>query len=263
MQAGLEGRHVLITGASGGIGSAVSEALAAEGAQPLLHYLSQGEKAQQEAARLTERHGVEADALCADLRDEASVDALFSQAIALRGRVDAVVVNAGVWPADSTPLHRMSFARWRDTQAVNLDGAFLCCRRFLDHLAQQRREHAAIVMVGSTAGIYGEEGHADYAASKSALEGLTLTLKNEIVRLAPLGRVNLVCPGWVATPMARQALEDRARVDRVTSTMALRKVATPEDVARAIVFLLSDRLSGHLTGTVLPIAGGMEGRRLH
>ena len=79
------------------------------------------------------------------------------------------------------------------------------------------------------------------------------------MRICPHGRVNLVNPGWVATPMAEAALEDEERVAGVTATMALRKVATPEDVARAVVFLLSDRLAGHLSGVSLPIAAAWRG----
>jgi NAD(P)-dependent dehydrogenase (short-subunit alcohol dehydrogenase family) len=93
--------------------------------------------------------------------------------------------------------------------------------------------------------------------------GLTLSLKNEIVKVAPRGRVNCVCPGWTRTPMAEHGLRDAQAVARVQATMALRKIAEPQDVAAAIVFLASDRLAGHLSGTILPIAGGMEGRLLH
>jgi len=118
--------------------------------------------------------------------------------------------------------------------------------------------------VSSTAAVFGEANHADYAAAKAGMAyGLTHSLKNEIVRLAPLGRVNCVCPGWTDTPMAAGHTDDPAAVHRATATMALRKVARPEDIAAAIVFLTSDRLAGHISGAVLTIAGGMEGRLLH
>ncbi len=146
---------------------------------------------------------------------------------------------------------------------ADLDSAFFTCRGYLRHLADTQRETASIVLVSSTAGLFGEAGHADYAAAKSAMAyGLTLTLKNEIVTLAPRGRVNCVCPGWTDTPMTADGLGNPALVQRVLSTMPLKKIATAEDVARAIVFLSSDAMSGHLTGSILPIAGGMEGRRL-
>jgi 3-oxoacyl-[acyl-carrier protein] reductase len=121
-----------------------------------------------------------------------------------------------------------------------------------------------LVLIGSTAGIFGEAGHADYASAKSAVvHGLLLSLKNEVVRVAPYARVNAVCPGWTASPMTRQELDDPTMVERLTRTMALRKVATPEDVARQVVVLASDVLSGHVTGQVVIVAGGMEGRLLH
>jgi 3-oxoacyl-[acyl-carrier protein] reductase len=111
--------------------------------------------------------------------------------------------------------------------------------------------------------VFGEAGHADYAAAKSAiLGGLLLSLKNEIVRIAPLGRVNAVAPGWTESPMTR-GLVDAERVASVSRTMALRKVGQPQDVARQVVVLASDRLSGHVTGQVVVVAGGMEGRTIH
>ena len=120
------------------------------------------------------------------------------------------------------------------------------------------------MLVGSTAGVFGEAGHADYAAAKSAIvTGLLLSLKNEIVRITPAGRVNAVCPGWTVSPMTRSTLEDPSILERATRTMALRKAAAPEDVARQIVVLASDELSGHVTGQVIVVAGGMEGRLLH
>lgn len=260
MDAGLRGSVVLITGASGGIGQATARAFAAEGAQLILHYHRNRPAAEALCAEL----GPTTLALGADLRDERQTDRLFTAALRRRPRIDVLVANAGSWIAQPAPLHAMPLAQWRSTLESNLNSTFLTCRAFLRHLARTPRESAAIVLVGSTAGLFGEEGHADYAAAKAGvLLGLTRTLKNEIVRLAPRGRVNCVCPGWTLTPLTHAALADAGLVARVTSTMALRKLACPEDVAAAVVFLASPRLAGHVSGAILPVAGGMEGRLLH
>ena len=125
------------------------------------------------------------------------------------------------------------------------------------------RGRGSLVLVGSTAGLFGEAGHADYAAAKSAVvHGLLLSLKNEVVRIGSRARVNAVCPGWTESPMTRESLTPET-LERITRTMALRKVAQPEDVARQVVVLASDELSGHVTGQVVTIAGGMEGRVIH
>jgi 3-oxoacyl-[acyl-carrier protein] reductase len=199
----------------------------------------------------------------ADLRAEAEVDAMFAASIQVLGRIDVVVVNAAIWNPAVSPLHAMALAQWQDTLEADLTSAFLTCRAFLRHLCETPREAAALVLVGSTAALFGEANHADYAAAKAAMVfGLTRSLKNEIVRLAPRGRVNAVCPGWTDTPMAGDFTTDRAAMARATATMPLAKIAQPEDVAAAIVFLASHRLAGHVSGAVLPVAGGMEGRML-
>lgn len=265
MDSRLQGKRFLLTGASGGIGQATAHAFAAEGALLALHCHSNREAAAELAASLP----APALVVQADLRRESDVEAMFAAIDRDLGPLDGVVVNAGVWVGTPVPLHTMSREQWDETMALDLTSAFLTCRGYLRELARAQalgepRERASIVLVGSTAALFGEENHADYSAAKAAMTyGLTRTLKNEIVRLAPRGRVNCVCPGWVATPMSAAALEDRAAVARYTSTMALAKVATPEDVAAALVFLSSDALAGHLSGTILPLAGGMEGRVLH
>ncbi|MEM7204685.1 MAG: SDR family oxidoreductase [Planctomycetota bacterium] len=264
MDAGLRGARVLVTGASGGIGGAVAAELVAVGASPILHYCRSEGAARALQARLVGRGAAAPPPLAgADLRDEGQVDALFAQ-VTDSAPLDAIVVNAGIWIEARVPLHHMSLAQWEETMAADLRTAFLTCRGYLRHLEAAPREDAAIVFVASTAGLFGEAGHADYASAKAAMaHGLTASLKNEIVRLAPRGRVNCVCPGWTRTPMAEGALGDSELVARALSTVALRKVAEPEDVARAVVWFLSPTLSGHVSGAVLPVAGGMEGRRLH
>lgn len=260
MDTGLQGKTILITGAAGGIGAATARAFAEEGAQLVIHYNTGRDRAERLLDELGKPHVI----LQADLRDEAQVERLFSESLAAFSQLDCLVANAGIWAEAEAPLHEMSLEQWRHTIDSDLTSTFLTCRAFLRHLSHQPRESASIVLVASTAAVFGEAGHADYSAAKSAMAyGLTLSLKNEIVRLAPRGRVNCVCPGWTDTPMAAGAMEDEEAVDRALSTMAVRKIAQPEDIARAIVYLASDKTSGHVSGQRITVAGGMEGRRLH
>jgi 3-oxoacyl-[acyl-carrier protein] reductase len=256
METGLQGKGVLVTGGAGGIGSAVVRAFAEEGAKVAIHYRTNGERA---SALAEETGGV---ALAADLTIEEEADRLVPAAVAALGRLDVLVANAGQWPSEDLPLWEMPLERWRATIAVNLDGTFLSCRSFLRHVASTGEGN--IVMIGSTAGLIGEAGHSDYASAKSGLiVGLAKSLKNEITRIAPNGRVNVVCPGWTATEMTRDVLDDPDFVPTITRTMAMRKIGRAEDVARVVVSLASDRVSGHVTGEVVTVAGGMEGRVLH
>jgi 3-oxoacyl-[acyl-carrier protein] reductase len=253
---GLAGKRVLVTGASGGIGSACARTFAAEGARVAIHYHRGRERAEELAAELGG-----APTIGADLTDETQVDALFAQARKELGGVDVCAAVAGVWPSADEPAWELSLERWESTLRANLTATFLTARAFLREV--ERNGHGNLVLVGSTAGRFGEPGHADYAAAKSAIQvGLLLSLKNEIVRIAPNGRVNAVAPGWTYSPMTRGSLDPEV-VDRVTRTMALRKVASADDIARAVVVLASDELSGHVTGELVTVAGGMEGRTLH
>jgi 3-oxoacyl-[acyl-carrier protein] reductase len=254
MELGLEGSAVLVTGASGGIGAATARALAAEGARVGVHYHGNAEAAEALAAKID---GV---ALQADLRDEAAADALVPDAVEALGRLDGCVANAGTWDPEDVPVARMSLERWQSTLDANLTATFLTARSYLRHV--EATGAGSLVLVASTSGLFGEAGHADYSAAKAGMaHGLALSLKNEIVRTAPLARVNVVAPGWTVTPMTEGELTEEA-VARVTATMALRKVATAEDVARAIVFLCSPLAAGHVTGQTITVAGGMEGRLL-
>jgi len=253
---GLAGKGIVVTGASGGIGSACARAFAAEGARVVVHYYLGRDRAETLAAELPD-----AVALGADLTDEAQVDELFAQARDVLGSVDVCAAVAGVWPAADEPVWQLPLERWDETLRANLTATFLTARAFLREV--ERNGHGNLVLVGSTAGRFGEAGHADYAAAKSAIQGgLLLSLKNEIVRVALGGRVNAVAPGWTYSPMTRGALDPEI-VERISRTMALRKVATADDIARAVLVLASDELSGHITGELVTVAGGMEGRTIH
>ena len=255
METGLSGKGVLVTGASGGIGAACARAFAAEGARVAVHYHRGEERAYAVAAEL------DAPMFQADLTDELEVDRLFEEARAALGRIDVCAAVAGVWPSTDVPVWQLPLERWERTLRQNLTSTFLTARSFLREV--ERNGHGSLVLIGSTAGIVGEAGHADYAAAKAAVGGgLLLSLKNEIVRIAPSARVNAVAPGWTESPMTRGHV-DPAAIRRVSRTMALRKVAQPDDIARQVVVLASDELSGHVTGQVITVAGGMEGRVVH
>ena len=239
---------MLVTGASGGIGAACARAFAAEGCEVVAHYHLGRERAEALGAPIL---------VGADLRVETEVERLFSEA----GPLDVCAAVAGIWPQEDVPVWELPLERWEETLRANLTATFLTARGFLRSAAE--RGHGSLVLVGSTAGLFGEAGHADYAAAKSAiLHGLLLSLKNEVVRVAPRARVNAVAPGWTESPMTRGSLTPET-LRRVTRTMALEKVAQPEDVARIVVALASDEISGHVTGQVVTVAGGMEGRVLH
>jgi 3-oxoacyl-[acyl-carrier protein] reductase len=246
---------VLVTGASGGIGSACARAFAAEGAKVLVHYNRGEERARALADELGARVAQ------ADLTNEDAVDRLFEEARVALERVDVCASVAGVWPREDVPVWQLPLERWQETMRTNLTAAFLVSKAFLREV--ERNGHGSLILVGSTAGVFGEAGHADYAAAKSAITGgLLLSLKNEITRVAPLGRVNAVAPGWTESPMTR-GLVSAEQIREVSRTMALRKVANPEDVAAQVVVLASDTLSGHVTGQLVVVAGGMEGRTVH
>ena len=249
METGLRGKRVLVTGASGGIGSACVAAFLDEGAEVVAHYHRGRERAEALGdVRL----------ITADLTRGDEAERLFEEA----GELDVCAAVAGVWPSEDAPVWSLPLERWEQTLRENLTSTFLTARGFLRSV--ERTGHGSLVLVGSTAGIFGEAGHADYAAAKSAVTyGLLLSLKNEIVRIAPAGRVNCVCPGWTKTPMARPEVDDPEVIGRITRTMALQKIATPEDIARQVLVLGSDELSGHVSGQIVVVAGGMEGRTIH
>lgn len=255
MELGLQGKGVLVTGGAGGIGTALCRAFAAEGARVGVHYRSSGAQAQALARELG------GAALAADLTNEAEADALVPAAVRALGRLDVLVANAGVWPVPDEPVWELSLERWRRTMAENLDSVFLSCRAFLRHVKTTGAGN--IVIIASTAGLFGEAGHADYAAAKGALaSGFIKSLKNELTRIAPLGRANVICPGWTAVERHRDKVGDPAFVRKVTRTWALAKLGQPEDVAKVAVVLASDLASGHVTGEAITVAGGMEGRVL-
>jgi 3-oxoacyl-[acyl-carrier protein] reductase len=242
----LQERVALVTGGSRGIGRATALLLARLGADVGITYHTR--KADAEAVTRDIRAlGRKAFAGGGELSDPEVVERLFREFRACFGRLDLFVANAGVWPVADVPLRAMESARWTSTVAANLDAVFLTTRAALRLMAPGGR----VVLVGSTAGQRGEAFHADYAATKGALISLTKSLA---IECAPDITVNCVAPGWVDTEMAAEpyAAGGRARIEQ---GIPLKRVASAEDIAGPIAFLLSD-LARHVTGEVLNVNGG-------
>jgi 3-oxoacyl-[acyl-carrier protein] reductase len=258
----LAGKTVVITGASGGIGRALCEAFADEGASLVLQGRAQFDALERYVAQRPWRER----ALCvrADVAIPAEIERVFASAVERFGRVDVCVANAGVWPREHQLLHEASVERIRGVIDSNLFGALWTARAFSATLARSGARSdghgAALVFIGSTAGRFGERGHAEYAVSKAGLYGLVRSLKNEIVHVDPYARVNMVEPGWTVTHMVRKELEVPGAIANVARTMPLRQLARAADIARAVLFLASPAAARHITGEALTVAGGMEGR---
>ena len=192
--------------------------------------------------------GGEAMALAADVSRPDHARQAVRDVVAAWQRLDILVVNAGIWEADEAGGGNVD--TWDRTFAVNARGAFLVTDAAVPHLA---KEKGSIVFVSSTAGQRGEARHAAYAASKGALISYTKSLAAE---LGPRGiRVNCVAPGWVATDMTAATLADPASRAEIERSIPLGRVASPEDIAGPILFLVSD-LGRHVQGEVLNVNGG-------
>lgn len=241
----LAGKVALVTGGNRGIGRAVALLLARAGADVGITFRSRRAEADAVATEIRS-FGRRAFVAGGDLADDAAAERIVAGCHAELGRLDLFVGNHGVWPAEEVPLRELSQERWRATMAANLDSIFSSTRAAL-----RRMTSGSVVLISSTAGQRGEAFHADYAASKGAVISL---VKSLAVECAPNITVNAVAPGWVSTEMSASALTGGGEA-RIAATIPLQRVATAEDIAGPVVFLLSD-LGRHITGEVLNVNGG-------
>jgi 3-oxoacyl-[acyl-carrier protein] reductase len=243
----LGGKRALVTGGSRGLGRAVALMLAEAGAHVGIAYHSRHAAARALTQEI-ERRGVPAWSHPGDLADPGDVQRLFNRALDEFGGLDIFVGNAGIWQSDSVPTSLMADEQWRRTMGTNLDSVFYCTRE----AARVMSDHGRIVLIGSTAGQRGEAGHADYAATKGAIQSF---VKSVCIELAAHDiTVNCVAPGWIDTEMAARPYAGEGR-RRIETSIPLGRVATTDDVAGAVVFLCS-ALARHITGEVLNVNGG-------
>jgi 3-oxoacyl-[acyl-carrier protein] reductase len=245
----LDGKVALVTGGSRGIGAATVRLFVRAGARVVFNYA----RAKEEALRLEAECGPEhAHAVWADLTGTTNAGPLVHAAVERFGSLDALVVNHGIWPSEEVDIDQMTDQQWRTTLAVNLDSAFAVAKHSVAQMKRQARG-GHIVMVSSTAGQRGEDGHVDYAATKGAIISMVKGLSTE---LAPCGiYVNCVAPGWVATDMTSGALGEPERRSRVFAAIPLGRVGTPEEIAAPILFLCTPH-AGFITGEVFNVNGG-------
>jgi NAD(P)-dependent dehydrogenase (short-subunit alcohol dehydrogenase family) len=246
MSGRLAGRRAIVTGASSGIGEAAARALVREGASAVLVARTPGP-----LETVAQALGPTATAYPADVSDPAKVSAMVVEAERRLGGLDLVVHSAGI--SNPAPLEDLTPERWREVIDVNLSGCFYVCREA--GLRMRELGGGAIVNVASESSVLGEPTYVAYCASKGGVLTLTRALAAE---LAPTVRVNAVCPGSVDTPMLRRdfaSLPDPEYAMRATAgRIGLRRFATPDEVAAAIVFLAAD--ATFATGCGLALDGG-------
>lgn len=266
----LQGKVVLVTGGSRGIGAATVRMFRQAGARVVFSYR---ETAAQAEALAAEMGGPE---LCRAVRQELRIpadgQALVEAAVAAFGRLDCLIVNHGVWPAHEQPIATMTDAQWSSTMEINLHSVFGLVRAGVAQMLGQpghvpepgqgasgdvatpvRPVRGHIVLIASTAAQRGEAFHADYASSKGALISLTKSLSSE---LAPQGILcNCVAPGWVATEMSLAALSDPDTSKKATALIPLGRVGHVDEIAGPVVFLCTP-LAGFVSGEVFNVNGG-------
>lgn len=242
----LKGQIAIVTGAAQGIGQAIAATLSQEGARLVVSDIR--EEAAIAAAKQLTAAGQEAIAVAVNVADDASVKAMVEKVLSSWGKIDILVNNAGI--TRDALLIRMKEADWDAVLDINLKGVFHCTKAVLPTMTKQRS--GRIVNIASIVGVMGNAGQANYVASKAAVIGLTKTTAREYASRGIT--INAVAPGFIETAMTAALSQDVRQ--RLMEQIPLGRLGTPQDVANAVLFLVSEQ-AGYLTGQVLHVNGGM------
>ena len=244
----LKGRTALVTGGSRGIGRAVAIALAEEGADVAINYVSSEAAARDVAEQIIQKIGRKAILAQADVSDYPDTFRMAQDVLGAFGHLDILVNNAGI-NSDKT-FTKMDHASWRKVLGTNLDGVFNCTKVFVDQMLRQG--YGRVVNMTSVIGQIGNFGQANYAASKAGVAAFTKSLAKE---LAGKGvTVNAVAPGFIETEMVA-GIPDKVK-ERLLAQIPLHRFGTAEEVARAVVYIVSSD-GDYITGAELSINGGL------
>jgi glucose 1-dehydrogenase len=253
----LLGQKALVTGASSGIGRAIAHSLGDAGADVVINYVSDEDKAEALAAEIRGK-GSRALALRADVSDESQVRDMFGLMIKELGTIDILVNNAGL--QQDAPFHDLTLAQWNKVLAVNLTGQFLCAREAVREFMRRgvRPEVSCsagkILCVSSVHEVIPWAGHVNYAASKG---GVMLMMKSLAQEVAPYRiRVNSICPGAIRTPINMEAWDTPAAYNELMKLIPYKRIGEPEEIGRAAVWLASD-YADYVHGISLFVDGGM------
>lgn len=249
MELNLCGKAALVTGGSGGLGKAICELLAKEGANVILQYRSKEQEALDFAEYLKKEYKVKALAVKADLSKDKEVEALFNISCEKFGNINILVNNAGVWP--KAYVKDMTVEDFDKTLKVNLEAPFILSKMMVNHLIEGKNKGKIINIVSQAAFHGSTTGHAHYAASKGGLVTFTVSLAREV---APHGiNVNAVAPGIMKTEMVlNSGVDEEYYINRIP----LRRISEPEEVANTVLFLASDK-ADYITGATIDVTGGM------
>lgn len=250
MDFNLKGKVAIVTGGGSGLGAAISEQLAAEGANVVVNDIANEKEVKAFVKKLNKRFDSNSIALFGDVSKPEDIEDIIDNTLDKYGNIDILVNNAGIWP--QAYVKDMEEKEWRKTIDINLTGPFIFCKKIVNYWLDKKKK-GKIINITSQAAFHGStSGHAHYAASKGGLVTFTVSLAREV---APYGiNVTAVAPGMMRTSMNKDTLEERE--EQYLERIPLKRIADPKEVAYPVVFLASDK-SDYITGATLDVTGGM------
>lgn len=250
MDFNLKDKVAIVTGGGSGLGAAISEVLAQEGANVIINYIVDEENVKNFVKNLNSKYGTNCIAVYGDIINTDDIDKTILKAIKTYGRIDVLVNNAGVWP--TAFVKDMDDEAWDKTVKINLSGPFYFSKRVVNYLVDKGRKGKIINIVSQAAFHGSTSGHAHYAAAKGGLVTFTVSLAREVAKYGI--NVTAVAPGMMRTPMNKESLSQRE--EEYVKRIPLGRISNPKEVAYTVAFLASDK-ADYITGATIDVTGGM------